>query len=36
MTEDELQRLVPSFEATLQAQMACCYALHHFWMHRTR
>jgi hypothetical protein len=30
VTVDELQRLVSSFEAALQAQMACCYTLHHF------
>jgi len=35
VTVDELQRLVSSFEAALQAQMACCYALHHFRMHLT-
>ena len=35
VTVDELQRLVPSFEAALQAQIACCYALHHFRMHLT-
>ena len=29
VTVDELQRLVASCEAVLQAQMACCYALHH-------
>ena len=32
VTVDKLQRLVASFEAALQAQMACCYALHHFRM----
>jgi hypothetical protein len=35
VTVDELQRLVSSFEAALQAQIACCYALHHFRMHLT-
>src|SRR4051812_42769518 len=35
VTVDELQRLVSSCEAALQAQMACCYALHHFRMHLT-
>jgi hypothetical protein len=32
VTMDELPRLVSSFEAALQAQSACCYALHHFRM----
>jgi hypothetical protein len=35
VTMDELPRLVSSFEAALQAQMACCYALHHCRMHLT-
>ena len=35
VTVDELQRLVSSFEAALQAQTACCDALHHFRMHLT-
>src|SRR5437870_13709309 len=35
VTVDELQRLVSPFEAALQAQIACCYALHHFRMHLT-
>src|SRR5262245_7371527 len=36
MTVDELQHLGQSFEAALHAQRACCYALHHCRMHRTR
>jgi hypothetical protein len=32
VTVDALQRPVASFEAALQAPMACCYALHHFRM----
>src|SRR5262249_21355948 len=35
VTVDELQRLVASFEAALQAQMACCDALQHRRMHLT-
>jgi hypothetical protein len=33
---DKLQHLVPSCEAALQAQRACCYALHEFRMPLTR
>ena len=35
VTVDELQRLVSSCEAALQAQMAYCDALQHFRMHLT-
>jgi hypothetical protein len=33
---EELPRLVPSFEAALQAPRALCCALHHFRVHLTR
>ena len=35
VTVHEWQRLVASCEAALHAQMACCYALHHFRMYLT-
>ena len=35
VTVDELQRLVSSCEAALQAQRACCDAFHHCRMHLT-
>jgi hypothetical protein len=35
VTVHALQRLVSSFEAVLQAQMACCNALYHVRMHLT-
>ena len=35
VTGDELQRLVLSFAAVLQAQRALCCAFHHFRMHLT-
>jgi hypothetical protein len=36
VTVDEVQHLVPSFEAALQAQMACGGTLHHVRMPLTR
>jgi hypothetical protein len=36
VTVGKLQRLIPSFEAALQAQMACDHARHPVRMHLTR
>jgi hypothetical protein len=36
VTVAEVLHIVPSFEAVLQAQMACGCTLHHVWMPRTR